>query len=354
MLYIIHTTGQCNLKCKYCGGSFPKQIVPWEIKYNIDSIKEIAEREEIDICFYGGEPLLNTEFIKEVIKSVPAKRFAIQTNGLLLKKFTPKFWKSFDTVLLSIDGIREVTDFYRGEGIYNRVIEEAQFLKKSGYGGDVVARMALAEEGDVFRDIKHLLSLKLFDHVHWQLNVVWSQVWKDFKKWSNTNYIPGIEKLIDYWVNNMEEGRVLGIAPFQGIFKRMIYGGEKPPCGAGTDMLAISTDGRVLACPIAFEERWAELSTLDGLKKRDCRTSFIKEPCTECEVFKECGGRCLYAYMERFWGEDGFTKICELDKELIFMIRGKRDRIFDLVNTGRIKKEELFYPAYNNSIEIIP
>ena len=354
MLYIIHTTGQCNLKCKYCGGSFPKQMVPWKIKYNIDSIKEIAKDEKIDICFYGGEPLLNVDFIKEVVDSVPARRFAIQTNGLLVKEYSSKFWKSFDTVLLSIDGTREVTDFYRGRGIYDRVIESAQFLKKSGYKGDVVARMALAEEGNVFRDVTHLLSLKLFDHVHWQLNVVWSQAWKDFNKWSYINYIPGIKKLIDYWIYNMEKGRILGIAPFQGIFKRMIYGGEAPPCGAGTDMLAISTDGRVLACPIAIEEKWAELTTLEKLKKWDFRTPFIKEPCAQCEVFKECGGRCLYANIERLWGEDGFTKICELNRELIFKIKEKKDIIIDLVNTGKISKEELLYPTYNNSIEIMP
>lgn len=354
MLYIVHTTGQCNLKCKYCGGSFPKQIVPWKIKYSIDLIKELSKHKKIDICFYGGEPLLNIEFIKEVIYNIPAKRFAIQTNGLLVKDYEPKFWKSFDTVLLSIDGTREVTDFYRGKGTYDKVIEAAQFLKKSGYNGDVVARMALAEEGDIFRDVAHLLSLELFNHVHWQLNVVWSQKWKDFKKWSYTNYIPGIKKLIDCWINNMENGRILGIAPFQGIFKRMIYGGVAPPCGAGTDMLAISTDGRVLVCPIAIEEKWAELAILDELKEWDFRTSFIKKPCTECEVFKECGGRCLYANMERLWGEDGFTKICKLNKELIFKIREKKDKIIDFVKTGKIRQEELLYPTYNNSIEIIP
>ncbi|MGD0329419.1 MAG: TIGR04084 family radical SAM/SPASM domain-containing protein [Nitrososphaeria archaeon] len=353
MLYVIHTTGQCNLKCAYCGGSFPKQFVPWEIKYSISSLKEIAKREEIDICFYGGEPLLNGEFIKEVIKCVPAKRFIVQTNGLLVKEFDPKFWENFDTILLSIDGVRDVTDFYRGEGIYDRVVEAAHILKESGYRGDVVARMALAEEGDIFRDVTHLLSLNLFNHVHWQLNVVWSQAWKNFEKWVETNYMPGIKKLVYYWINNMQEGRVLGIAPFQGVLRRMIYGGVAPPCGAATDMLSISTDGRILACPIAFEERWAELSTLNENKK-DFRTCFIKEPCTDCDVFKECGGRCLYAYMERFWGEDGFNKICEFTKELIFMIRSERNKILDLVSRGKIREEELFYPSYNNSIEIIP
>ncbi|MCR6669553.1 MAG: putative peptide-modifying radical SAM/SPASM domain-containing protein, partial [archaeon YNP-WB-040] len=39
MLYILHTTGQCNLKCKYCGGSFPQKLVPWKIEYNIEDLK---------------------------------------------------------------------------------------------------------------------------------------------------------------------------------------------------------------------------------------------------------------------------------------------------------------------------
>ncbi|MGQ9780899.1 MAG: TIGR04084 family radical SAM/SPASM domain-containing protein [Nitrososphaeria archaeon] len=355
MLYILHTTGQCNLNCKYCGGSLPKEKVPWEIKYDLNLLKEIVRKDgDVDICFYGGEPLINSKAIMEVIAKVPAKRFIIQTNGLLMKQFSPKFWANFRTILLSIDGVREVTDYYRGEGVYDKVLEAAKTLKAHGYRGDLVARMALAERGDVFRDVSHLLSLNLFNHVHWQLNVMWCSEWSDFEGWAQTNYLPGCRKLVDLWVNRMKDGKVLGIAPFQGIFGRILCGGETPPCGAGKSMFAISTDGRVLACPIAFEERWAEICNISGLKVREPKAISIGEPCIRCEVFKECGGRCLYAYMERFWGEEGFTKVCELNKKMIQMIKDKREQILDLIDCGKISKNELLYPEFNNSIEIIP
>jgi len=355
MLYILYTTGQCNLQCRYCGGSLPKENVPWEIKYDLNTLREIVEKEgDIDICFYGGEPLLNSKAIREIVAKVPANRFIMQTNGLLFRQFDPKFWAYFDTILLSIDGVREVTDFYRGEGVYERVVEAAGILKENGYEGDVVARMVLAERGDVYRDVTHLLSLNLFDHVHWQLNVIWCRKWENFEGWAETNYLPGCRRLVDLWVDRMADGNVLGIAPFQGIFKRMMCGGESPPCGAGKSMLAISTDGRVLACPIAYQERWAELCNVSELDRRGLRAIPIMEPCNRCDVFKECGGRCLYTYMERLWGEDGFKKVCKLNREVIQMIRDKKDRILRLLEDGKVDRVDLLYPDYNNSIEIMP
>lgn len=342
------------MKCKYCGGSFRKDRMPWEIKYKFNDLKNlIIKDKESYICFYGGEPLLNLSFIKRVLKEVPAKKFILQTNGLLIRKVDVELLNNFDAILLSIDGVKEVTDIHRGEGVYDQVLENARWLKKIGFRGDLVARMTLTEEGDVYRDVLHLLSLKIFDHVHWQLNVVWSERWKDFKGWVENNYLPNLSRLLNFWLENIENKRVYGIAPFKGILKRSIYGGSVPPCGSGTESVAITTDGRVLACPIAVDGKWALLA--EDLKNfRGLNNVFIREPCTSCNVLKECGGRCLYAYMEKLWGEDGFHEICEITMWLVKKIREIRPKLFKMVESSSIDLNDLIYPAYNNSVEIVP
>lgn len=74
----------------------------------------------------------------------------------------------------SIDGRREMTDYYRGEAVYKRVVDAAAWLKSIGVEADVIARMTVSERSDIYKDVLHLLSLNLFDHIHWQLDVVWS------------------------------------------------------------------------------------------------------------------------------------------------------------------------------------
>ncbi|MEM3573428.1 MAG: TIGR04084 family radical SAM/SPASM domain-containing protein [Nitrososphaeria archaeon] len=354
MLYIIYTTGKCNLNCKYCGGSFSKEKMPWEIKYKFDDLKRLLKKDrECYICFYGGEPLLNQIFIKKVIKEIPAKKFVLQTNGLLINDTEFELLNKFDVILLSIDGVKEITDMYRGKGVYDRILENARLLKKKGFKGDLVARMTLTEEGNIYRDVLHLLSTGLFDHIHWQLNVVWSERWKNFEGWVKNNYLPNLEKLLNFWFKKMQEKTILGIAPFQGIFKRNLYGGTMPPCGSGIDSVTVTTDGRILSCPIAVEEKWAVLS--EDLKSfRKPEKILIEEPCRSCFVSRECGGRCLYAYMEKFWGETGFKEICKLNIWLIERIRELKPKIIEMAKTGKIQLDNLIYPTYNNSIEIIP
>ncbi|MEM1670162.1 MAG: TIGR04084 family radical SAM/SPASM domain-containing protein [Candidatus Methanomethylicaceae archaeon] len=343
MLFFIITTGACNLKCKYCGGSLPEKYVPYKIKYKINQLKDfIEEDKEAIIAFYGGEPLINYEFIKEVMNKVEAKKFAIQTNALLYKKLSIEYWKKFDAILLSIDGRKEITDYYRGYGVYNKVIEVANWLRMNEYNGDLIARMTVSEKTSIYDDVMHLLNLNIFDHIHWQLDVGWSELWKNFDNWCENNYKPGIKALVEYWINEIKNEIVPGIAPFLGILKRLLYGGTNPPCGAGVDAFAIFPNGKILACPIAYDVKWAivgELSNSPFELKR------IKIDCENCNYFKVCGGRCLYINKEGLW-KGKMKEICNLT---IFTINLIKKNINYIKNPDKI-----IYPKFNNSIEIIP
>jgi len=348
VLYFVFTTGQCNLKCRYCGGSFSRNLVPWKVLYDIKELTNFIEEDpNATIIFYGGEPLLNIQFIKDVIERVPAKRFGIQTNGLLVEKLKPEYWKEMEVVLLSIDGVEKVTDYYRGRGVYRRVLKAAHYLSKIGFEGDLIARMTVSEKSDIYRDVTHLLSLGIFNHVHWQLDVIWSPPWDNFTMWVKYSYLPGILRLTKLWKMSFNEETPLGIAPFLGIAKRARYGGPTPPCGAGQDAFSILTNGRILACPIAVDVSWAYLGHIKTNSPQDLVGKIsIGEPCTSCKYFRYCGGRCLYAYKERYWGESGFKSICNITKRTIDMVLNCLDK--DTPNNA------FTYPPFNNSIEIIP
>ncbi|MCF8885154.1 MAG: TIGR04084 family radical SAM/SPASM domain-containing protein [Nitrososphaerota archaeon] len=354
MLFILYTTGKCNLRCSYCGGSFNPEVVPWSVEYNLDYLKQLIREDDV-VAFYGGEPFLNTDFIEKVMVNVEACRWVVQTNGLLFHKIRENILNRFDTILISIDGVKWLTDMYRGVGVYEKIIKNVEKIREF-YNGDLVARMTVTENSDIYRDVRHLLSLRLFNHVHWQLNLVWSRKWSNLWSWIEDNYKPGLRRLMDYWIENLKKGIILGIAPFQGIMKRIVEDNFKaPPCGSGVDSFTILTDGRVVSCPIAVYEEWANVARLPT--SREILQQYkprLGEPCSSCSYFKICGGRCLYTHVERLWGEEGVEAVCETSTYIIDLVYENIDKITKILERTGIQLSEILYPEYNNTVEIIP
>ncbi len=341
MLYIIFTTPVCNLSCRYCGGTI--HGMSNEINYDINNLVKLIKKDsDAIVAFYGGEPLLRIDVVRKLLDILPAKHFVLNTNGFFLHNLDSDIHR-FDTILLSIDGDEDVTDFYRGDGCYQRVMSALDFLKDNGFKGEIIARMAVSKKSDIYRDVTHLL--RFFPLVHWQLDVVWSSIWNlsEFSRWAEESYKPGLVSLINLWLENIRKDKILGIVPFLGIISRILYGKSGLPCGAGDNSFAITTDGKVLACPIAPDIQWNNLGDLHSFK----RISNKIEPCTSCEVFDICGGRCLFAQRERLWGEEGFKAICDVTK---FLIKELNKHIDEL----RFLKNNLYYPPFNNTTEIIP
>ncbi len=356
MLYIVFLTGVCNLRCRYCGGTIPEEVMPHEIKYDIYELKRfISKDSDAVVAFYGGEPLLRVNKMVQMMDVLPANRFVVQTNGLFLNNIPDSYLNRLDSILVSIDGVREVTNHYRGNGVYEMVLDRVQKIRPK-YGGDLIARMAVSEESDIYRDVRHLLSLP-FDHVHWQLNVVWApdDSWTDFNAWVDNSYNPGISKLAEWWIEEIKSGRIWGIVPFLGVVKRMLFNETGLPCGSGRDAFAITTDGRVLACPIGGEFEWNNLGNIWDNEPEDFRNAVdVDEPCKSCDIYPICGGRCLFANKERFWGDEGFAKICSTVRHLVNEMREASKVILDLIDEGMYSKDDFKYPPFNNTTEIIP
>ncbi|ABM80087.1 TIGR04084 family radical SAM/SPASM domain-containing protein [Hyperthermus butylicus] len=361
LLWFVFTTGLCNLRCRYCGGGFPPDIVPPWPRYRVEELVELIERVDSRpvVFFYGGEPLLNPGFIREVMDALPHAVFGIQTNAILHNRLGDEYWARFTTVLLSVDGVEGVTDRWRGPGVYSRVVSALRRLQRLrerlGGPATIVARMAVHREISIYRDVMHLLRGLGFDKVHWQLDAVWSPPWR-LGAWARESYLPGLRRLAR-WVAARPRARLHRIVPFHGIVSALYNGGFRwYPCGAGRTAVAVLTDGRIVACPIAVREEWAVLGTLDTWRGRVLPESFVPERCRLCSYYPLCGGRCLYAQVESsYWPG-------RLLEELDWVTRRTIDIVLEevvpavekAVERGEIDLAYLSYTPELESTEVIP
>ncbi len=356
MQYHVLTTERCNLNCTYCGGTREIPGVPLDIEYDMnDLVNFISKDPEAVIGFYGGEPLMAMERLEEIMDEVPAKAFTLQTNGTLLNELKDEYLHRLHSILISLDGGREVTDSSRGTGTYDMIMGNLKGIRDRGYKGDLIARMAFSDRGDIYGDIKHLLSL--FDHVHWQLDVFWSDLEErgDVNGWLD-RYDEGITRLVKDFGKAMKRGKVLGIVPFIPVFRTLLTGeGTHIRCGAGIDSFAIMTSGSIDACPIAPELLYSNIGDIRNDTPERVRGSRrIGKPCTECDILGICGGRCLYVNQTMSWGREWFDRVCASTKHMIDELRKLVPLARSLIEDNMLTPDAFDYPEINNGCEIIP
>jgi putative peptide-modifying radical SAM enzyme len=326
-----------------------------------DLINFLSEDSSPTICFYGGEPLLETEKIFEIMDKIDAIHYTLQTNGLLLNKLPTKYLNRFSTILVSIDGDQKTTDINRGKGTYDKLLANIQDIRSRGFSGDLIARMAISETSTIYEDVVYLIESEelSFDHVHWQLDVQWDEGietrWRNFPSWMK-NYNEGITKLVDYWLGNLEKGKIRGLVPFLGIFRHIINDRSTDlPCEAGLRSFAIRTDGKITFCPLPPEYEFSIVGDIKTNTSNELENVIgVGKTCLECEVYNLCGGRCLFAEKTKLWGDSGFDLVCETVKHLINELKRIRENIEELIKNGIVKKADFEYPKYNNTTEIIP
>ncbi|WP_202319053.1 TIGR04084 family radical SAM/SPASM domain-containing protein [Archaeoglobus neptunius] len=338
MLFILILTSRCNSNCRYCGGYDP-HLMPEEPEYSIADLQNfISQYDRPSIAFYGGEPLLRTDLIMKIIDCVDAEHFILQTNGLLLNRLPGEYIREFSTILISFDGRKDVHNYYR-RGTYDRVLENARNVSRQ-FDGELIARMVASSETDIYLDVMHILSLDVFTHVHWQIDAVWSRYRWNFEEWVG-RYNAGVRKLVNFWIDELQRDRLHNIVPFLGVVSALRRGYQSPPCASGYESFAITTDGRILACPVCPDLEWNNLGDIFSGFRRGVN---ILEPCPNCNYFRFCGGRCLFFNRERLWGQRGFELVCSTVRNLVDSILARKDEI----------SCEIAYPEFLNTTEIIP
>ena len=371
MYWHIILTEVCNSQCRYCYEKSMKEFdnglqekwdfdlnVPCDSEIDFEKLKKFILKDENPvIIFYGGEPLLKINKIKEIMDLFKDKvRYCMQTNGKLLDKLDEEYMNRFSRILVSIDGDKQRTDYNRGKGNYDKVLENIKLIRKNGYKGEIVARMTIAQEfPDLLEQLRHLLEIREFDSVHWQLDMGFYKNDFEFERISNfvEEYNKSVKKLIDYWFEEMHKGRVLKLYPFLGIFESLYYDKKtKLRCGAGHSGFAITTKGEIAACPIMNNIKNFYCGDLDSNPK-NLKCVEVGEPCNSCEVKDICGGRCLYSNKAKLWPREGEDLICKTVKFLIFSLKQKIKEIRKLIEKGVISEEDFQYEKYFGP-EIIP
>lgn len=360
MHYHIILTKECNLFCSYCGGG--SDTPPTEIQFPLAELKSFLSQDSSPVVeFYGGEPLLRLNAMKSIMDAVDA-RFVVQTNGQFLDRVEPECLSRLHSVLVSIDGTKEVTDRERGKGVYDRVTRNSALIRERGFRGDLVARMTVEEGTDIHQNVQHILATGLFDHVHWQLS--FSMFWGTGETTSPrtadwiTTYNSGITSLVRWWVETMERtGRVPGIVPFIGVMNTLLQGKKAGlRCGSGVDFFTVMPDGRISVCPVSVD---FDFSVIGSISKSDPGSLrgivSLGEPCSSCDVLDVCGGRCLFVNRsQELLRENGYGMICGTVRHLLRELRGALPRVRALVEDGSVDASEFEYPELNNGCEIIP
>ena len=139
----LHVSHDCNLRCKYCFADEGKyhtekrELMTAETgKRAMDYLVEHSgHRRNLKLIFFGGEPLMNFEVVKEVVeyarelekKYNKVFRFTVTTNGILLdEKKLEYINENMSNIVLSIDGRKEVNDRMRyradGSGSYDKIV----------------------------------------------------------------------------------------------------------------------------------------------------------------------------------------------------------------------------------------
>ena len=360
MHYHIILTKECNLKCNYCGGG--SDSPPKEIQYSLADLKSFLSQDANPVIeFYGGEPLLRIETMENIIDSLPG-RFVIQTNGLFLDRIEARYLSKFHSILVSIDGNKEVTDKARGRGVHDRVMNNLQLLRSLGFSGDLVARMTVMEGTDIYQNVRYLLDARIFDHVHWQLD--FAMFWKgseisevELSEWI-AKYNRGISSLVRYWVDEMARSSlVLGIVPFLGVMNSLLSGKKSQlRCGSGIDFFSVMPDGRISACPVSLDFDFSVIGSIYKNSPESLRNIVtVGEPCLSCEIFDTCGGRCLFVNRSQdMLQEYSFSLICSTVKHLVKELSAVLPEVRGLIEDGSLKRSNFEYPELNNGCEIIP
>lgn len=316
----LHIAHDCNLRCAYCfasTGDFGegRKLMPLEVgKKAIDYLIEHSYgRHNLELDFFGGEPLLNFDVVKEVVRyarSLEKKhnknfRFTITTNGMLLTQDKIDFInQEMSNVVLSVDGRKEVTDRVRsridGSGCYDAIMPKFIDLVAQRHHENYYVRGTFTKYNkDFANDVLHLNSLG-FDQIS-----VEPVVAPESEPYALTEAdLPEVFAEYERLAKIMIERRKAGTG--FNFFHFMIDLDQGPcaikrlrGCGCGNEYCAVTPDGDVYPChQFVGHEEWKMGSVMDGSIDLERKNQFAqatvyhKEECKDCWAKFYCSGGC--------------------------------------------------------------
>lgn len=342
----LHIAHDCNLACQYCfaeEGEYHgrRAMMSYEVgKKALDFlIANSGSRRNLEVDFFGGEPLMNFEVVKQLVaygreqEKIHNKnfRFTLTTNGVLLNDDIMEFLnKEMANVVLSIDGRQEVNDrmrpFRNGKGSYELIVPKFKKVAESRNQTNYYVRGTFTRNNlDFSEDVLHLADLG-FEQIS-----VEPVVAADTESYAlREEDIPVIceqyDKLAKEMVKRSKEGKCFNFFHFmidlQGgpcVAKRI------SGCGSGTEYLAVTPWGDLYPCHQFVGEEKFLLGNVDtGIVNTEVVETFkgcnvyAKDKCKNCFSKFYCSGGCA-ANSYNFHGSinDVYEVGCELQRKRV-------------------------------------
>lgn len=315
----LHVSHDCNLGCEYCFASkgdyksgrrlMTKDIALKAVDYLVDNS---SGRHNIEIDFFGGEPLMNFDTVKEVVaygrklenKTGKKFYFTITINGTLLDDERIIFInENMDNVVISIDGRKEIHDSIRYDrnrkGTYDKIVPLAQKLVGGRNGKNYFVRGTFTSRNkDFSKDVMHLASLG-FREIS-----VEPVVGSGDELFINEEDVPAIlneyENFAVEYLKYLQGGNSFRFYHFnlnlyEGpcIYKRITA------CGAGFEYLAVSPEGHLYPChQFVGQKEFIIGDIFNGIGNIKLKDNFksnsilTKEKCRDCWAKLFCSGGC--------------------------------------------------------------
>ncbi len=316
----LHVAHDCNLRCKYCfadTGEFHghRSIMSAEVgKKAIDFvIANSGERKNIELDYFGGEPLMNFEVVKEITEYAKKEgekhgknfRFTITTNGVLLDEKVKEYVnENMSNVVLSLDGKKETNDRMRyrvdGSGSYDTIVPKFIDLAESRNQDNYYVRGTFTSKNLHFsEDVLHMADLGFKQT---SVEPVVAPETEDYAL--KKEHLPVIfeeyDKLAEEYVKRRREGRGFNFFHFmidleQGpcVIKRL------SGCGSGHEYLAVTPEGDIYPChQFVGNEKFKMGNVFEGITKPEIKQMFeksnvyTKPKCADCFAKFYCSGGC--------------------------------------------------------------
>lgn len=342
----LHIAHDCNLACRYCfaeEGEYHgrRAMMSLEVgKKALDFlIANSGNRRNLEVDFFGGEPLMNWEVVKELVAYGRSKeqefqknfRFTLTTNGVLLNDEIMEFVnKEMSNVVLSLDGRKEINDYMRpsrnGRGSYDIIVPKFQKLAESRNQTNYYVRGTFTRHNlDFSKDVLHYADLG-FKLMSMEPVVSLPEEEYAIRKEDIPAVCEEYDKLAVEYIKRQKEGRGFQFFHFmidleQGpcVAKRL------SGCGSGTEYLAVTPWGDLYPChQFVGEEEFLLGNVYDGITNMEVRDEFklcnvyAKEKCRDCFARFYCSGGCN-ANAYKFHGSitDAYDIGCEMERKRV-------------------------------------
>lgn len=316
-LHVAHT---CNLNCSYCFASQGKYqgdraLMSFEVgKQALDFlIAHSGNRRNLEVDFFGGEPLMNWEVVKQLVAYARTQepiynknfRFTLTTNGMLINDDVIEFAnREMHNVVLSLDGRKDVHDHFRkdyaGQGSYDRIVPKFQKLVASRGGKGYYIRGTFTHNNiDFTNDIFHMADLG-FTELSMEPVVCAPDDPYALTEEDLPILLEQYELLAKEMLRRKKEGKgftfyhyMLDLSHGPCIYKRITG------CGSGTEYMAVTPWGELFPChQFVGDSAYSLGNVWDGIihpkvqeQFRKCN-AYSRPECKDCWAKFYCSGGC--------------------------------------------------------------